>query len=119
MRSIKYLILSLAAVLALSLGAFAKDSNSAKFDLSERATVGSTTLQPGTYKAEWTGPKNALQVSIEKNGKTVATVPGKLKELPQASPYSSVTLKTLKNNSKQVDEIDFNNRTEALVLSGM
>jgi hypothetical protein len=119
MRLIKYLTLSLAAVLAMSLGAFAKDSNSAKFDLSERATVGSTILQPGHYKAEWTGPKDALQVSIEKNGKTVATVAGKLKELPQAAPYNSVTLKTLANNKKQVDEIDFNNRTEALVLGGM
>lgn len=119
MRLIKYLTLSLAAVLALSLGAFAKDSNSAKFDLGERATVGSTVLQPGHYKAEWTGPKDALQVSIEKDGKTVATVPGKLKELPQAAPYSSVTLKTMDNHSRQVGEIDFNNRTEALVLGGM
>ncbi len=119
MRSIKYLTLSLAAVLALSLGAFAKDSNSAKFDLAERATVGSTVLQPGHYKAEWTGPKDALQVSIEKDGKTVATVPGKFKELPQAASYDSIVLKTLDNNSKQVDEIDFNHRSEALVLGGM
>ena len=103
----------------LSLGAFAKDVNSGSFDLAETAHVGSTVLQPGHYKAEWSGPKDAVTVSILHDGKTVATTQAKVKELPAKAPYSSVTVKTLDNNTTQVDEIDFNHRSEALVLSGM
>ena len=70
--------------LVFSLGAFAKDKDkdSGSFDLTQTARVGSTLLQPGHYKAEWTGPKDALQISVLDHGKTVATATGNLKELP-------------------------------------
>jgi hypothetical protein len=116
MRLIKYLASIVAVAVVLSLGAFAKDQNSGKFDLTQTARVGSTTLQPGHYKAEWTGPSNALQISIIQNGKTVATTKGHLKELPTKAENNAVTIKT---NTNRVEEIDFNNRTEALILPGM
>jgi hypothetical protein len=119
MRAMKFIAMVGAVALALSLGAFAKDMNSGKFDLEQSAKVGSTVLQPGQYKAEWTGSGDALNISIIKDGKTVATTHGTLKELPSKSPYTAVTVKTLPDNSTQVDEIDFNHRTQALVLSGM
>jgi len=119
MQSLKSLGLVVSIALLLSLGAFAKNENSGSFDLEQPAKVGSTVLQPGHYKAEWTGPENAVKVSILRNGKTVATAEGSIKELPSKSQQDSVTLKTLPDNSTLVDEIDFNNRTEALQLSGM
>jgi hypothetical protein len=119
MQSLKYLSLSVAIALVLCAGAFAKDANSGSFDLDQPAKVGSTVLQPGHYKAEWTGTANNVTVSIVQKGKTIATAPGTLKQLPSKSPYSAVTLKPTQNNSQRVDEIDFNNRSEALVLSGM
>lgn len=103
---------------ALSLTAYAKDNHSGKFTLAETAQVGSTELAPGDYKAEWSGPADAVKVDIKKNGKTVATVEGKIKDLAQPSPYDAVTTKTLANDAKALDEIDFNNRKEALVLGG-
>ena len=64
MRSLKYLALTAAAALIFSVGAFAKDFHSGSFDLDHTARIGSTVLAPGHYKAEWTGPNDALQVSI-------------------------------------------------------
>ena len=119
MQSLKYMGLLVSMALLLSLGAFAKNVNSGSFDLEQTAKVGSTVLPPGHYKAEWTGPENALKVSILRNGKTVATTEGSIKELPSRAQNDSVTIKTLPDNSTRVDEIDFNNRTEALQLSGM
>lgn len=119
MQSLKSLGLIVSIALLLSLGAFAKNENSGSFDLAQTAKVGSTVLQPGHYKAEWTGPQNAVKVSILQNGKTVATTEGSIKELPSKAENDSVTIKTLPDNSTRVDEIDFNNRSEALLLSGM
>jgi hypothetical protein len=108
------------AVLALvfSLSAFAKDNNSGNFTLSDRVQVGSTQLAPGSYKAQWKGPANDLKVDIMKNGKTVATAQGKMQELQKPAPYNAVLTKTLQNNTKQLDEIQFDKHTEAIVLGG-
>lgn len=119
MRSMKFLAAFVAVAFCLSLTALARDANSGKFNLEQSAKVGSTVLQPGQYKAEWTGNGNNLNISIIKDGKTVATTTGTLKQLPSRAPYSAVTLKTLPDNSASVDEIDFGNRTDALVFGGM
>lgn len=119
MRAMQYIATIAAVAMMLSLGAFARDVNSGNFDLDQTTKVGSTVLQPGRYKAEWTGSQKALNISIVKNGKTVATTGGTLKELPTKASYSAVTVKTLPDKSTRIDEIDFGNRTEALVFSGM
>ncbi len=102
----------------LSAAAFAKDTHSGKFTLSEPARVGTTQLQPGDYKAEWSGPADNLQISIIQRGQTVATTQGHLKNLQQPAPYSAVTESTLADQTKKVDEIDFNHSTEALLVGG-
>lgn len=119
MQSLKYSGVLLSVALILSLGALAKDFNSGNFELSDSATIGSTVLPPGHYKAEWSGPSNAAKVSIFKNGKTVATATASIKELPSKAPYDAVTMNDSSDNTKRVDEIDFNHRSEALVFSGM
>ena len=110
---------SLALVtLILSLAAFAKDSHSGNFTVSENVRVGSTMLAPGQYKAQWSGAGNDVKIEILQNGRTVASAEGTLKSLQQPSPYDAVTTKTLDDNTKQVDEIEFDHRSEALVLAG-
>jgi len=104
--------------LALSAGAFAKAKNEGSFDLAQPAIVGSTQLQPGHYKVEWTGTSGTVNVDIMRDGKTVATTKGTLKELASKSPYSAVTVKPASNDQKRIEEIEFNNRKDALVLSG-
>ena len=106
--------------LAFSLSAFAKDkdSHSGKFTLSDTVQVGSTELAPGDYKAEWSGPANALKVDIMQHGKTVATSEGQIKDLQRPAPYNAVIMKPLANDTKTIGEIDFDNRAEAIVLGG-
>ena len=120
MKSLRYFASFTVVALILSAFAFAKDTKSGSFDLAEAAQIGSTTLQPGHYKAEWTGSDNALSISIVEHGKTVATAQGTMKQLPSKATSDAVIVKTGNDNSSnQIQEIDFNNRTEALVLSGM
>jgi len=118
MKIAKYFASFAVLTLALSLGAFAKDNHSGSFTLFETVRVGSTDLEPGHYKAEWSGTANDVKVDILRDGKTVATTQGVIKNLPQPSPYNAVSTKTLQDNTKALDEIDFNNRSEALVLGG-
>lgn len=104
--------------LVLSASAFAKDNHSGRFTLSDTVKVGNTELQPGDYKAEWSGPADNLQISIIQHGQTVATTQGKLKSLDRPAPYAAVTERTLADQTKRVDEIDFGNSKEALVVGG-
>lgn len=102
----------------LSLSAFAKEKDSGNFTVDDTVQVGSTQLAPGNYKAEWSGPANALKIEILRNGKQVATTEGKIKDLQHPAPYSAVLVKPTAQSEKALSEIDFNHRNEALVLSG-
>jgi hypothetical protein len=113
MRVSKYFALIATFALMLSVGAFAKDSNSGNFDLHQPARVGSAVLQPGHYTAEWSGSNDALKINLLQHGKSVATAEGAVKQLPAKSPYTAVSIKDQPDNTKKVDEIDFNNRSEA------
>jgi hypothetical protein len=119
MRIAGFSALLCAFAIVLSTGAFAKAKNEGWFDLTQAATVGVTQLQPGHYKVEWTGTSGTVNVDIMRNGKTVATTQGTLKELASPSPYSAVTLKASTNHHDRIEEIDFHNHKDALVLSGM
>jgi hypothetical protein len=120
MKYMKYISLLATVAFALSLTAFAKDNQSGNFTLDSPAQVGSAQLPAGNYKAEWSGPANALKIDIMQHGKTVATTEGQIKDLQRPSPYNAVMVKPSTNNpqEKAVWEIDFNHRTEALQFSG-
>jgi hypothetical protein len=108
------------AIMALVLtgSAFARDEHSGNFTIQDKVQVGSTQLEPGTYKAEWSGPADNLKVDIIHGSKTVATAEGKIQDLQQKSPYTAVTVKNLPDNAKELHEIQFGNHTEAIVLNG-
>jgi len=117
MRFMKYAAMLSVSAFVLSVGAFAKTTKDAgSFDLTQKARIGSTELPPGHYKAEWNGNSGNTQISILRDHQTVATVEGRVKVLPQASPYDAVTLRTSADHTKSVEEIDFNNRKDALVI---
>lgn len=118
MKFSQYLALSAVMALVFSAAAFAKDNKSGKFTLNDKVQIGSTTLQPGDYKAEWSGSAENVKVDILQRGKTVATTEANIKNLPQPAPYSAVVTEVEPNNTKKVKEIDFDNRGEALVFSG-
>ncbi len=118
MKALSYLSICALLTLMLSMSAFAKDKDSGNFSLTKSAVVGTTTLSPGQYKAEWSGPANSVNVEILQRGKVVATTHGKVEDLQHPSPYTATTVKTLANNTQRLDAIQFNNRTQELVLHG-
>jgi hypothetical protein len=113
----RFLVLAIAAATLFSLSAFARSKDEGHMTLADPAQIGSTHLKPGDYKVEWNGTGDHVKVNIMEHGKTVATAPAKLVTRPKRSPYNAVVLKAMKNSKTQgIDEIDFNNRAEALVL---
>lgn len=120
MKYAKYIGLLATMAFALSLAAFAKDANSGSFTLDGPAQVGTTQLAAGHYKAEWSGPANAVKIDIIQHGKTVATTDGRIKALQNPAPYDAVTVQAMANSSSQkaLHEIEFSHRNEALVLGG-
>ncbi|HUA15769.1 MAG TPA: hypothetical protein VMG31_10740 [Verrucomicrobiae bacterium] len=118
MKSVKYFASFAIVALVLSVSAVAaKDTNSGSFTLDRAAEIGSIQLAPGHYKVEWSGPASNVKIDVLRHGKTIATAEGQLKDLSHRSPYDAVTLKTLANQTKAVDEIQFSNRTQALKLA--
>lgn len=104
---------------ALTSVTFAENTNKneGNFTVSTTVRVGSTDLAPGQYKAEWKEESGgAVKVDILQHGESVATVDGRLKDLQHPSRYSAVVTKPLSDNSTTIDEIDFSNRSQALVF---
>jgi hypothetical protein len=120
MKLVQYFILStlMALTLIISSAAFAKDHQSGAFTLMDTVQVGAVTLTPGDYKVEWSGPADHLNIDFLRHGKTVATVEGSIKDLPHPSPYTAVVTKTEPDNTKKVQEIEFNHRSQALTIVG-
>ncbi len=118
MKSSSLVAIVATILLALPLGAFAASKGEKGFTLVDPVQVGSTQLKPGSYKAEWTpmGAGNNVQLNIMQHGKTLATAKAELVQRKTPAPQDEVILKTMKNNQKRLDEIDFGNKTEALVL---
>jgi len=114
----KYLAFIAALAILSSLNAFARDKNQGNLRLFEPAQIGTTQLQPGNYKVEWTGNGSDVQVNVLKDKQTVATTTGQLKTLGEAvSQDTVVTQPTENNNARQIVEIDFGSHKQALILS--
>ncbi len=113
MKYAKYLMLTVAL---FALSAFAADRDRGSMNLPDPAVVGSAHLKPGDYKVEWNGTGKHVTVNFMQHGKTLATTSAELVNHSKPSPYNDVVLNPATGKNKRIDEIDFNNRTEALVL---
>jgi len=118
MKHVRYFaLLSVLAVLS-PLGAFARDKNQRSVDIPEAVQVGGTQLQAGHYKLQIQGTGPDVQVTFLQYGKSVVTVPGKLKTNDDQVTQDSIVTDSAK---KTLDEIDFRRDKESLVFqqSGM
>jgi hypothetical protein len=106
-----------ATVLSLLPFAFAKDKDHVNISFSESVVIGKTQLKPGDYQLKWSGSGDKVQVTVLEGGKTVATTEAKLVENPQPSPYDSVSVTTLPDNTQTIQEVDFAHSKEALVFT--
>ena len=118
MKHVRYFALVSALAVLSPLGAFARDKNQRSVDIPDAVQVGGTQLEPGHYKLQIEGTGPDVQVTFLQNGKTVATVPGKLKTNDNQVTQDSVVENTV---NKTLDEIDFRRDKESLVFqqSGM
>lgn len=118
MKYVRYVALLWALALLSPLGAFARDKNQRSVDIPDAVQVAGAQLEPGHYKLEIQGSGPDVQVSFVQDGKTVATVPGKLKTNDAQASEDAVVMDTA---NKTLTEIHFSRDKESLVFqqSGM
>jgi hypothetical protein len=115
MKYVNCAILLLALTLIVPFGAFAGSKNECSIVLPDTTLVGTTQLKAGTYKVEWTGNGSSVSMNFLEKGKTVATAQGKMVEKETASSYNQIVIGR-EGDMKQLKEIDFGGKKEALVL---
>ena len=104
------------ALALLSASALFAARNSSVFTLSQAVEIGTTQLKPGEYRVEWEESGSTLQVKIVQGGKTLAATTGKFVEHKERSPYNDVILKPGAGQAKTIDQFDFSNSNQSLVL---
>jgi hypothetical protein len=107
-------ILSTSALL-FPLGALARDSGHS-VDISSVVQIGSTKLKPGNYKVAWQGTGPVVQVSFQRNGKNVATLPATLKTNDDQVTQDAIRTEETSADTSALKEIDFGHQREALVF---
>lgn len=112
----KTLVALIGLALLLPLSALAA-KNQTNISISQAVQVGATQLQPGDYKVQWEGDASAVKVTILQGRKTVATSSGKLVDRDQPAHYNAVVLKPGTGDTKVIDEINFANQKQVLVLT--
>jgi hypothetical protein len=120
-KQIKYTALLSMLALLSTVSAFARDKNQHSVDISEPVQVGSTQLNPGSYRIEWQGTGPEVQVNFLRDGKTVATASGTFKTNDTHVVQDEVVTETTSANTKTLKEIDFSHNKESFVFeqSGM
>lgn len=114
-----FYVLTIAAATLFSSSLFARTRNEGSMTADQTLQIGAKQLKPGHYKVEWSkpGPANQVNVNFIRNDKKVATLPAKLIQRSTRSPYNDIVTTEAKNNKpERLKEIDFNNRTQALVM---
>lgn len=83
-------------------------SNSKEITFDKTTKVGTTELEPGTYKVAWKGTGPTVDVDFSKNNKVVASTTAKLGS--NRSGYdSAVQVRTVNSDSAILETIDFKN----------
>jgi hypothetical protein len=118
MKHLRYQVLLSIVVILSSLSLFARDKNQHSVDIPGALQVEGTQLKPGSYKVTWQGTGPDIQVTFQRDGKTVATVPATLKTNDGQLTQDQIVTDTTNNT---LSEIDFRRDKEALVFqqSGM
>jgi len=112
-------ILGRAALLVLavtmSISAFA-GSKSETLALMRDAQLNGTTIPAGEYSVKYDTNGSTCQVTLMKNGKTVATANGELKQLSNRPEHNQILLRNDTGGLPTVSEMDFSNSTTAITF---
>jgi hypothetical protein len=118
MKHLRYQALLSIVVVLSPLSLFARDKNLHSVEIPATVQVGSTHLEPGSYKVKWEGTGPDIQVIFLRDGKNVATVPATLKTNDGQVTQDQIVTNTTNNT---LSEIDFRHDKQAVVFqqSGM
>lgn len=75
-----------------------------------------TTLPAGDYTAKWDGTGPAVQVSIVRNGRTVATVPAKLVQSEQKAADNAAEIQNGASGQRELTALHFSGKKYSLQL---
>ncbi|HST79303.1 MAG TPA: hypothetical protein VLN58_12515 [Verrucomicrobiae bacterium] len=112
--SLKLMVLFLA--LAVGMTALAANGNKGDFQISSPVQVNGTTLPAGDYTAKWEGTGPAVQVSIVRNGKTLATVPAKLVQSEQKAADNAAEIQNGNSGQRELTALRFSGKKYSLEL---
>jgi hypothetical protein len=99
----------------MSLSAFA-GSKSETISLLHDVQLGGTTIHPGEYTVKYDANGSTCLVKVIRDGKTVATANGELKQLANKPERNQVVLDNT-GGMPTVSEMDFSNTTTAITFS--
>jgi hypothetical protein len=111
-KSFKFALLGVAMLLAAS--AFA--ANKGSLEILDPVTVNGKQLSAGSYSVRWEGNGPAVELSIVKSGKVVATSPAKLVEMDHSAGGDSAVVKVNPDGSRALSQIRFGGKKYALAI---
>lgn len=117
MKYLNYLAIVGTVAMLSPLAVFAATKTSRNVNIGDAVVVGTTHLNPGSYKVEWEGMGPAVNVNFLHNGKIVATAPATLHANDTQVTQNDVVLDKTSSNGERLQEIDFLHQKEALVFS--
>jgi hypothetical protein len=100
----------------MSIGAFA-GSKSGNLELMRDVQLNGTTIPAGEYTVKYDANASTCRVKVIKEGKTVATAEGELKQLASKPQRDQVVLQNDTGGLPALSEIDFHNSTTAITFN--
>lgn len=113
----KYFAIAAALLMFMPAAGLAQEKTEHKVNLYEPVQVGSTFLQPGTYKVAWQGTGTSVPITFTKNGKTVLTTRGHVVEQSKPAANDEVVMRKTNTNQQRLEELIFGHQKEALSLT--
>jgi len=109
------LVMAIVTVLVLGSSLYAKDSQSVT--LAHPALLGSTKVEPGSYKLTWQAGATDSTVMFKQGKKVVASVQGKWVKRDAKYSNGGVVYSENADGSRSIQEIRFSGSDEVLVFS--
>lgn len=108
-------VVLLASTVLLAASAFA--ANKGSFELQHPALVAGKQLAPGTYKVQWEGSGDQVQLNIMQGSKAIATTTAHVLETQVANPNDSALINTNPDGSRSVAQIRFRGKKFVLEIA--
>jgi hypothetical protein len=115
MKPTKNLILTLGMAVLTATSAFAAP-NKGSLQITSPVKINGTQLKPGDYSVKWEGTGSNVQLSILQGRSVVTTATAHVVELPQKSTNDAAVITTGSDGTKNIAEIHFIGKKEALAL---